>query len=266
MADYSPIEDPEASPSSENEDSVKRMSAPIEYDPRSWKDTLLVLRGRPFISGDIEGGRRTPLYIVWALGTGAVVLSALVGATLEENDRKCRAWCSRFSLGPQPHAYVGVVLFLLMAFRTNEAYRSYQAGLSAWTKMRELLLNFVTTMLHMTPREAIPREARRRMIAFCIALPYALHADLCEARDFDFSPIENFMQRHDINKMKHASSMPLYLIECLLVMIRKTVPDETAAFIKKTLSKSILELHRSFAEAERVKSNPVGKSHGAAQH
>jgi predicted membrane chloride channel (bestrophin family) len=146
---------------------------------------LFVLKGRPFFGGT-EGARGSEpfvLYVVWAIGIGLVVLSALVGVTLEE-DRKCHAWCSQFSLGPQAHSYVGVVLFLLLAFRTNTAYRFYESGLSSWTVIRRNLLSFTSAMLNMTPRNSITKEQRVRMLAWAMAFPYALHADLRESRLF----------------------------------------------------------------------------------
>jgi hypothetical protein len=58
----------------------------------------------------------------------------------------------------------------------------HQAGLSAWTSIRLNLANFVLTMLFSTPRDAITEERRHRMIAFAIAFPYALQADLLQNR------------------------------------------------------------------------------------
>jgi predicted membrane chloride channel (bestrophin family) len=108
----------------------------------------------------------------------------LRSVTLEENDRKCRAWCSQFSLGPQPHTYIGVILFLLMAFRSNQSYHSYEVGLTAWTTIRREILAFTSTMLSATPRDSIKREERLRMLSFVAAFPYFLFADLNEERIF----------------------------------------------------------------------------------
>lgn len=115
-ADTAIIPDALEDPQSEDPESSNLLPLPL-YDPYSWRETLFVINGRPFTSPNT----REPLYAVWTFGTGLVVLSAFVAISLDEN-RTCRAWCSQFSLGPQPHAYVGVILFLLMAFRINQSY------------------------------------------------------------------------------------------------------------------------------------------------
>lgn len=103
---------------------------------------------------------------------------------MEENDRKCRAWCSEFSLGPQPHQYIGVCLFLLMGFRSNQSYQRYEAGLTAWTVVRREIWSFTAVLLAMVPRRSIPPEQRLRMLSFAAAFPYLLFADLNEERVF----------------------------------------------------------------------------------
>jgi hypothetical protein len=74
-----PVQD--AASTDSEEDNVVKLTAPIEYDPRSWKDTFLVLRGRPFLDG-LYGVKRTgisALLTVWAVGSALVAISALIG-------------------------------------------------------------------------------------------------------------------------------------------------------------------------------------------
>lgn len=103
---------------------------------------------------------------------------------MDENDRKCRAWCSQFSLGPQPHQYIGVCLFLLMGFRSNQSSQRYEAGLTAWTKIRSNIWSFTAVLLNMPSRRSISPEQRLRMLSFAAAFPYLLFADLNEERVF----------------------------------------------------------------------------------
>jgi hypothetical protein len=72
---------PDAVSSENEEDNVVKLTAPIEYDPRSWKETFLVLRGRPFLDG-LYGVKRTgisALLTVWAVGSALVAISAFIG-------------------------------------------------------------------------------------------------------------------------------------------------------------------------------------------
>lgn len=110
-------------------------------------------------------------------------MSGLAGIGVED-DRHCRAWCSRFALGAQPHQYVGFCLFLLTAFRTNQAYRMYLSGQSAWYAIKENLRIFVQALLSSIPRDAVSAEKRARMVAFAIAFPFSLAADLREERKY----------------------------------------------------------------------------------
>lgn len=59
----------------DEEPDEKKLAPLPPYDPTSWRETLFVLKGRPFV----EEGTRTPLLLLWALGSGIVVLSALIG-------------------------------------------------------------------------------------------------------------------------------------------------------------------------------------------
>lgn len=184
MSAYAPIPgeaESDAAPGAPPSEELDTRLTPLpQYNPKSWRETLLVIEGRPFF----REAERDPLYLVWAIGVGLVILSALVGVTLEENDRKCRAWCSEFSLGPQPHSYIGVILFLLMAFRSNQAYHSYQAGLAAWTAIRKEIYAFATALLASADRDAMEDNERARLLAYAAAFPYALYADLLETREF----------------------------------------------------------------------------------
>lgn len=131
------------------------------------------MEGRTYIS--------RAFYVVGLLGSVLVVMSGIGGIGLEDTN-ECRAWCSRFALGTQPHAYCGFILFLLMAFRNNQAYSMYQSGLLAQFRIKDSLRRFVDALLNRVPRDAITPELRSRAIAFAVAFPYAVTADIREER------------------------------------------------------------------------------------
>lgn len=79
---------------------------------------------------------------------------------------------------------MGFILSLLLTFRTREAYKMYQAGLSAHYKTKELLRRFVDSILFKIPRDAISEDKRARMVAFSVCLPYAFTADVREERRY----------------------------------------------------------------------------------
>lgn len=43
-------------------------------------------------------------FVVVVTGTILVFISKVAGMRMERDHRTCRAWCSRFSLGTQPHS------------------------------------------------------------------------------------------------------------------------------------------------------------------
>jgi hypothetical protein len=60
---------------SDEDDDEKKLAPLPAYDPTSWRETLFVIKGRPFV----EEGTRKPLFVLWGIGVALVILSALVG-------------------------------------------------------------------------------------------------------------------------------------------------------------------------------------------
>lgn len=79
---------------------------------------------------------------------------------------------------------MGFILFLIMAFRTREAYRMYQSGLQMHFQIRSALRRFADCILYKIPFDALTSEKRARMLAFAIAFPYAITADAREERRY----------------------------------------------------------------------------------
>ncbi|KAI0561329.1 hypothetical protein FGB62_87g091 [Gracilaria domingensis] len=138
-------------------------------------------------NAQIEYNRRPAIssafYVTCALGTILVILSGMAGVGVDE-DRTCRAWCSRFALGSQPHAYIGFILFLLMSFRTQQSYKNYVSGQRSFYQIQTRVRSFVHLFLDVIPRKDISKEHRARILAHLIAFPYALTADVRKDRDF----------------------------------------------------------------------------------
>lgn len=101
-----------------------------------------------------------------------------------DNERTCRAWCSRFAIGNQPHAYIGFILFLLMSFRTAQSYKNYVSGQQAFYQIQTRVRSFVHMFLDVMPRYDMSKEHRARILAHLIAFPYALTAELRRDRRF----------------------------------------------------------------------------------
>lgn len=122
-------------------------------------------------------------FIVCLIGSGLVILSKAAGIGLEK-ERECRAWCSKFSLGQQPHAYMGFILFLLMTFRTQQSYKHYVRGQSSFYEMKCMIRKFVNMLLNGIPRDSLSKERRARILAHVITFPFVLTSELRRERDF----------------------------------------------------------------------------------
>lgn len=236
-----------------------------------WYNTLYFINGSSYISRSF--------YIVAIAGTVLVILSGIAGLGLQD-DRVCRAWCSRFALGTQPHSYMGFILFLIIAFRTREAYRMYQSGLLAHYKMKSALRRFVSSLLYKIPQENVESQKRARMVAFAIALPYAVTADMREERrygtlymphnqlspwakltgglvfDADKGAIDSVLSDKDLADLCAASSMPLFIIESLIVMVRKYCEGKCSTLTARRLYNNLEEMYPSYGECERIKQSP----------
>lgn len=119
-------------------------------------------------------------YAVFATGTILVLISRLF--QIAEDDRECRAWCSSFALGSQPHAYMGFILFLLMSFRTRQSYSNYVSGQAAFYEIKNRIRVFTHALLTMIDKDTISKSHRARMLAFAIAFPFALTSELRKER------------------------------------------------------------------------------------
>lgn len=70
----------------------RKRNAQVQYNPHSWTQTLWSVQGRTYVN--------RAFVVVGLIGTALVVVSGVAGIGLED-DRDCRAWCSRFALGTQ---------------------------------------------------------------------------------------------------------------------------------------------------------------------
>ena len=114
-------------------------------------------------------------------------MSGFAGLGLD-TERTCRAWCSRFALGAQPHQYMGFILFLLMAFRTKNGYKNYVTGQQAFYDIKVNIRQLCHLILNRVPRNAITKAQRARILGFLIVFPYALTADIRQERKYGTFP------------------------------------------------------------------------------
>jgi hypothetical protein len=70
--------------------------------------------------------------------------------------------------------------------------------------------------------------------------------------------LDGVLEADDLANVKRAGSMPLFVIESLLTMVRSYSSPEVSANASKAMNQSLHGLMVPFAEAERIKSNPVG--------
>ncbi|CAN8072818.1 unnamed protein product [Agarophyton chilense] len=225
-----------------------KRNAQIEYNPFDWRKTLLVIKGRPTIS--------SAFYVTCALGTLFVILSGVVGVPTEE-DRVCRAWCSRLALGTQPHAYIGFILFLLMSFRTGQSYKNYVSGQKSFYQIQTRVRCFVHLFLDVIRREDVTKEHRARILAHVIAFPYALTADVRRDREFKEKGLENILTDDDMHQIRVSATRPLFVLETIGQMLQAYCGNLHPKMYYK-LQGQILGLYTPYSEIERINTNPMG--------
>jgi hypothetical protein len=113
------------------------------------------------------------------------------------------------------------------------------------------------------------RGKDKRQSQLTLPLPFKYHSPFlvlcCTLQSFlglilflDES-LDGILDADDLAKVKRASSMPLFIIESLLTMIRTSSSPDVSAGSSRAMNQSIYGLIGSLCEAERIKSNPIGK-------
>lgn len=69
--------------------------------------------------------------------------------------------------------------------------------------------------------------------------------------------VERIMRPADFARLRKASSMPLFCIESLMRMVQRYATDAVPADAKRMMNLSIHNLMAPFADADRIKNNPV---------
>lgn len=201
-----------------------------------------------------------PIYIVCTVGTLLVVLSGIGGIGLED-DRECRAWCSRFALGMEPHRQMGFILFLLMAFRTQQAYRLYTTGLASHFRLKTAVRRFVDTLLFKVDRDAIALEKRARMVAFIVSYPYAVVADLRQEREFDKCTVEKVLEADDYRDLISARSMPLFILDSLSTMVHEYCEESCSTAVVRGLTAALDAMFQPYCDCDMITQSPCAWSY-----
>lgn len=222
------------------------------YDPENWFQTVGAVVSHSYFSSSF-------LWISF-FGCLSVVISSFPIFAVES--RTCRAWCSHIALGPQAHTYIGLVLFLTMAFRNNTAVNNYQSGLRSFYAFKTAIRSFLNTLLNRIPRGAIAPEVRARALSLITTFPYAVMLDLREQRVFGPNTIEGVLSDADLVAVQNSPTLPVYIIEELTKLVTEINPV-TGNPTANSLHASIGALMGPYVECEKIKQNPCMLSYVA---
>jgi len=191
------------------------------------------------------------------LGTLLTFISRLSIFSIPASERVCRAWCSRIALGGQVHQYVGIVLFLVMAFRNNSCINAYSSGLKAFFSFKNSIRSFCVTLGNRVPQDAVSPSVRARAFGLIIAYPYAVMRDLRDRDNFGPGMVHGVLSNDDIAEIEGSPTMPVRVIEMLTELIATEIKPNVDMQTAGTLYGALAAMMVPYGECERIKQSPI---------
>jgi len=115
-----------------------------------------------------------------------------------------------------PFEYTGVVLGLVLVFRTNAGHERWWEARKLWGGIVNQSRNIVVEALQYGPQDFAWREA---MVKWTIAFSVAAKESLRNGKDFE--SLAGLLNEQEIDELKSAEHMPLFVASKLAFLIKK---------------------------------------------
>jgi len=115
-----------------------------------------------------------------------------------------------------PFEYTGVVLGLVLVFRTNAGHERWWEARKLWGGIVNQSRNIVVEALQYGPQDFAWREA---MVKWTIAFSVAAKESLRNSKDFE--SLAGLLNEQEIDELKSAEHMPLFVASKLAFLIKK---------------------------------------------
>jgi len=115
-----------------------------------------------------------------------------------------------------PFEYTGVVLGLVLVFRTNAGHERWWEARKLWGGIVNQSRNIVVEALHYGPHDPAWREA---MVKWTIAFSAAAKESLRNSKNFD--DLAGVLSEQELNELKSAEHMPLFAASKMAFLLQK---------------------------------------------
>jgi ion channel-forming bestrophin family protein len=115
-----------------------------------------------------------------------------------------------------PFEYTGVVLGLVLVFRTNAGHERWWEARKLWGGIVNQSRNLVIEALHYGPQDSPWREA---MVKWTIAFSVSAKESLRNSKDFDC--LADLLSEQELDELKSAIHMPLFVASKMAFLLQK---------------------------------------------
>ena len=115
-----------------------------------------------------------------------------------------------------PFEYTGVVLGLVLVFRTNAGHERWWEARKLWGGIVNQSRNLVIEALHYGPQDSVWREA---MVKWTIAFSFSAKESLRNSKNFD--GLADLLSKQELDELKSAVHMPLFVAGKMAFLLQK---------------------------------------------
>ena len=125
-------------------------------------------------------------------------------------------WQPLPSLDVTPLEYTGVVLGMVLVFRTNAGYERWWEARKLWGGITNQIRNLIIGGLNYGPHDSAWQEA---LVKWAIAFAFATKESLRNGNNF--TPLVGVLTEQELVELKSALHMPLFVASKLAVLLQK---------------------------------------------
>ncbi len=125
-------------------------------------------------------------------------------------------WRPLPSLDVTPFEYTGVVLGMVLVFRTNAGYERWWEARKLWGGITNQIRNLIIGGLNYGPHDRVWREA---LVKWAIAFAFTTKEALRTGNDL--TPLVDVLTEQELGELKSALHMPLFVANKLAALLQK---------------------------------------------
>lgn len=127
-------------------------------------------------------------------------------------------WVSLPNLEVTPFEYTGVVLGLVLVFRTNSGHDRWWEARKLWGSIVNSCRNILIAGLNYGPADP---AWRMELVKWVIVFPYAVKESLRQKKDFSELQEDELLSPEEIRQLQSAQHMPLFVMDKIAMLFQQ---------------------------------------------